>query len=306
MVVHGIGAQLQAFDLIGLVQLKSIIECCSWMRANHTEVSGDLGFTGRVEYIPIEWHERFNRLSRQNDPNVPGAGLDDISLDTIPHLRSFANDAMLDTLYFMSDQHHDQIIDLVVHELNAVVDKFRKYNRGRFSEKVSIVAHSLGSIITWDILANQIISVSGSASAAPSPVPSPGKRPRAVNVLQSLFGTPPSSTKNESDDDAASAPPTVPQNPDYPQLNFSVSSTFMLGSPIAVFLLIRNQQEPLQSDYSLPGCGRIFNVYHPFDPAAYRLEPLINRRNANLEACLIPTWKGSFRVKYQARMLWRR
>ena len=87
LVVHGIGAQLQAFDLIGLVQLKSIIECCSWMRANHTEVSGDLGFTGRVEYIPIEWHERFNRVSRQNDPNVPGAGLDDISLDTIPHLR---------------------------------------------------------------------------------------------------------------------------------------------------------------------------------------------------------------------------
>ena len=178
---------------------------------------------------------------------------------------------MLDTLYFMSDQHHDQIINLVVHELNAVVDKFRKYNRGNFSGKISIVAHSLGSIITWDILANQIVSGSASAApAAPSTVPSPGKRPRAVNVLQSLFGTPPSSTKNENDDDAASAPPTGPQNPDYPQLSFSVSSTFMLGSPIAVFLLIRNQQEPLQSEYSLPGCGRIFNIFHPFDPAAYR------------------------------------
>ena len=64
LVVHGIGAQLQAFDLLGLVQLKSIIDCCSWMRNNHVEVSGEMGFTGRVEYIPIEWHERWERTSR--------------------------------------------------------------------------------------------------------------------------------------------------------------------------------------------------------------------------------------------------
>ena len=44
----------------------------------------------------------------------------------------------------------------------------------------------------------------------------------------------------------------------------------MLGSPIAVFLLIRNQQQPLEADYCLPGCSRMFNIFHPFDPAAYR------------------------------------
>ncbi|GMH83430.1 hypothetical protein TL16_g09596 [Triparma laevis f. inornata] len=123
LVVHGIGKALQAFDLLGLVQLKSIVDCCKWMRDNHEEVVNEqqqqranqkrnsapsspfptTTSSSRVEFIPIEWHERFNRVSRQNDCQIPTAGLNDISLNTIPHMRSFANDAMLDTLYFMSE-----------------------------------------------------------------------------------------------------------------------------------------------------------------------------------------------------------
>ena len=168
LIVHGIGKALQSFELLGLVHLSSIVDCCKWMRDNHAEVADEQrsargasspgywgGGRGRTEYIPIEWHERFNAASRMNGSGNKGAGLNDISLDTIPHMRSFANDAMLDTLYFMSETHHDQIISLVVHELNMVVEKFRKFKRKEFGGKVSVVAHSLGSVITWDILANQ-------------------------------------------------------------------------------------------------------------------------------------------------------
>jgi len=102
------GKALQAFELLGLVHLSSIVDCCQWMRDNHMEVEKEQGAggerRGRTEYIPIEWHERFNRVSRQNDDDIPSAGLNDISLNTIPHMRSFANDAMLDTLYFMSER----------------------------------------------------------------------------------------------------------------------------------------------------------------------------------------------------------
>ena len=42
LVVHGIGKALQAFDLLGLVQLKSIVDCCKWMRDNHEEVRKNL------------------------------------------------------------------------------------------------------------------------------------------------------------------------------------------------------------------------------------------------------------------------
>ena len=191
------------------MQLSSIVDCCKWMRDNFEDVVGDSGGEsgGRVEVIPVEWHERFNRVSRQNDSNIPGAGLNDISLNTIPHMRSFANDAMLDTLYFMSEPHHDIIIDLVVHELNLVVNKFRKHKRRGFTGKVSIVAHSLGSIITLDILANQKVEgVGGRRPSTPEPmaqdgVVSPsralGTTPRG-GILQSLFGTPPSNLGPDS------------------------------------------------------------------------------------------------------------
>mmetsp|Transcript_16248 Transcript_16248/g.33404 ORF Transcript_16248/g.33404 Transcript_16248/m.33404 type:complete len:471 (-) Transcript_16248:37-1449(-) len=307
------------------------------MRDNHAEVALEQsggrdsgGRKGRTEYIPIEWHERFNSLSRMNSSSIPSAGLNDISLNTIPHMRSFANDAMLDTLYFMSEQHHEIIINLVVHELNLVVEKFRKFKRRQFKGKVSIVAHSLGSVITWDILANQTVSepsVDGVyRDDAKVPVsittPKPDKKENTekIGILQSLL-TPLSSSKKKGkgkgkgkgkenkdgggDGGDRSTEQGIPQTQvrDYPQLNFRVSNTFMLGSPIAVFLLIRNQEQPLESDYSLPGCSRMFNVFHPFDPAAYRLEPLISRRNANVEPVVIPTWKGAYRVKYQAKMM---
>jgi hypothetical protein len=80
----------------------------------------------------------------------------------------------------------------------------------------------------------------------------------------------------------------------------------MLGSPVAVFLMIRNPEQPLSADYHLPGCRRVFNIFHPYDPAAYRIEPLVHKKNANVEAKIIKHWKGGFRVKYQTKRLWRK
>jgi hypothetical protein len=44
--------------------------------------------------------------------------MQDISLRTIPNMREFANDTLMDVLFFMSPQHHDIIIDVVTHEMN--------------------------------------------------------------------------------------------------------------------------------------------------------------------------------------------
>jgi hypothetical protein len=52
LIVHGIGKALQSFELLGLVQLSSIVDCCTWMRDNFTdvvgggEVGGELGGGG--------------------------------------------------------------------------------------------------------------------------------------------------------------------------------------------------------------------------------------------------------------------
>ena len=100
------------------------------------------------------------------------------------------------------------------------------------------------------------------------------------------------------------------QSPDrlsrYPQLAFSVDNFFLLGSPVPVFLMIRNQRKPLSSDFCLRGCRRVFNIFHPYDPVAYRLEGCIDPRNAYFEPALIRHWNGGFRVQYRTRRIWRK
>jgi hypothetical protein len=85
-----------------------------------------------------------------------------------------------------------------------------------------------------------------------------------------------------------------------------VDNFFLLGSPVAVFLMIRNQRKPLSDDFYLRGCRRVFNIYHPYDPVAYRIEPCIDPRNADFEATIMKHWNGGFRVQYQTKRLWRK
>ena len=56
----------------------------------------------------------------------------------------------------------------------------------------------------------------------------------------------------------------------YPKLHFPVVNMFALGSPIAVFLLVRRQHQALHQDFMLARCLRMYNIFHPYDPVAYR------------------------------------
>jgi phospholipase DDHD1 len=62
-------------------------------------------------------------------------------------------------------------------------------------------------------------------------------------------------------------------------LDFVTENLFILGSPLAVFLTLRGVRPGgtgLQ-DHILPKrlCKNLFNLFHPSDAIAYRLEPLI-------------------------------
>ena len=289
LVVHGIGEMMQSFDLFGLKKVPTIVDCCGYLRDNHTEIlDARQAINGikennkleRVEYLPVEWHEAFSIQSTRRSlteaiPSPKNARssnvtIDDISLRTIPNLRSFANDTLMDILYFMSPEHHDVITNIVVFELNFIVNRFRKLTG--FEGKISIIGHSIGSIITWDILDNQKINSS---------------------VQSSPIHTEPALTKG---DDSYR----------YPQLNFQIDSAFMLGSPIPVFLMIRNQRKPLTSTFTLSGCSKFYNIFHPYDPVSYRIEPLLHPRNAEVEPKIMTHWNGGYRFQYQTRRLWKK
>jgi hypothetical protein len=348
LVVHGIGEMLRTIDLFGLAipNLSSIVDCCAFLRKNHSEVQ-DAHFshmypsaasdtstsTGRVEYLPVEWHEAFTILSQRRmhpkDESCDGkhAGgltrgstngfqgdqvmMRDISLRTIPNMREFANDTLLDVLYFMSPEHHDVIIDIVTSEMGTVVERFRRLTN--FNGRVSIVGHSLGSIIAWDILSHQIpIETKPGIPDVPSQksIDSIAGYMTPSTEMSYVYGYEPEVTSEASysNQEVGVMYPTAKRFPSriYPQLDFDVDNFFLLGSPVAVFLMIRNQRKPLTEDFALPGCSRVFNIFHPYDPVAYRLEPCIDPRNADLEPTIMTHWNGGFRVHYQTKRLWRK
>ena len=76
LVVHGIGEMMRSMDLFGL-SFPNLSAVCGSMRTNHTEVQqahfarmyptadlDDVADTGRVEYLPVEWHESFAILTQ--------------------------------------------------------------------------------------------------------------------------------------------------------------------------------------------------------------------------------------------------
>ena len=67
----------------------------------------------------------------------------------------------------------------------------------------------------------------------------------------------------------------------YPKLDFEPSSFYALGSPIALFNAVRGINA-LGANFKLPTCPKFFNIFHPYDPVAYRVESLIDPEYATL------------------------
>jgi hypothetical protein len=274
LIVHGIGEMMRSSDVFGLAlpNLSSIIDCGGYLRKNHVEVQ-ESQFSkarpqGRVEYLPVEWHEAFTILSRRRKPNVAAGDsseadlnimLNDISLRTIPQMRDFANDALMDVLYFMSPNYHDVIVDVVTNEMNVVVRKFRQLTG--FKGGVSVIGHSLGSIISWDIFANQYPKLRSEKEedTVSTKAPLMAKEPSMESFGSNASCSSPRSQISEKSWMSCEPGSPKEQSHQYPQLAFSVDNFFLLGSPVAVFLMIRNQREPLHEDFYLRGCRRVFN-----------------------------------------------
>ncbi|XP_063048053.1 SEC23-interacting protein [Engraulis encrasicolus] len=85
----------------------------------------------------------------------------------------------------------------------------------------------------------------------------------------------------------------------YHTLDFEPSNFFALGSPIGMFLTVRGL-ESIEETYQLPTCKGFFNIYHPLDPVAYRIEPMI-RPDLDLKPVLIPHHKGRKRLHLELK-----
>lgn len=93
---------------------------------------------------------------------------------------------------------------------------------------------------------------------------------------------------------------------EYTKLAFEVDTFFAVGSPIGVFLSLRNIRLGIGNgkgyweddgiDEEMPACKRLFNIFHPFDPVAYRIEPLICKEYIPEQPVFVPYHRGGRRL----------
>ncbi|XP_061624098.1 phospholipase DDHD2 isoform X2 [Phyllopteryx taeniolatus] len=154
--VHGIGP---ACDL----RFRSIIQCVNDFRsvslsllASHYKNAQSEGKVGKVEFLPVNWHSALHGDATGVDEDIHR-----ITLPSISRLRHFTNDTLLDLFFYNSPTYCQTIVDTVASEINRLHTLFKK-RHPKFKGEISVVGHSLGSLILFDMLTNQR---SGSESA---------------------------------------------------------------------------------------------------------------------------------------------
>lgn len=285
--VHGIGS---VCDL----KFRSVEEVVDDFRnislqlvQSHYKSSSEQGVVNRIEVLPISWHGKLHSEETGVDEQ-----LKKITLESIPRLREFTNDTILDVLFYTSPLYCQTIISTVGDELNRVFNLFRERNPS-FKGGVSVGGHSLGSLILFDLLSHQHpeeehwtnsgddLTKEVTISNGNKSPPSERKVCRRISYMMGNVGA---------------GQPKI----SYPHLNFKPSACFALGSPIGMFVTVRGLDK-LGENFSLPTCPAFFNIFHPYDPVAYRIEALVNPELAKLKPVLIPHHKGRKRMHLELK-----
>ncbi|KAI9668390.1 MAG: hypothetical protein M1831_001144 [Alyxoria varia] len=314
LVTHGIGqrlgARFESFNFIHDVNefrktLKAVYKNSPDLQALNSEVDQSQK-NCRIQVLPICWRHlldfpqqgiKHNRrehdiadLDTEDEDEYPG--LEAITVEGVPALRNIVSDLALDILLYQTPAYKDHIYRIVVKECNRILKLFKKRNP-TFNGKVSLLGHSLGSAIMFDVLSDQ-----------EKEKPAFERRQRHA----------------------------TPQSPGGVQLDFDVDSFFCFGSPIGLFQMLKGRtiagrtnpnrvtldggpdslEDPLhdkppsklpvnvlthsQHDamVSSPKCRQFFNIFHPTDPISYRIEPLISPAMTSMRPQALPYTKNNF------------
>ena len=105
----------------------------------------------------------------------------------------------------------------------------------------------------------------------------------------------------------------------YPILDIKPKGFFALGSPIGEIRLSKNRDNCLKSDnfsgmflavrgienlgtdFRFPTCKMFFNIFHPYDPVAYRIESLVDTELADVRPYIVPHHMGRKRMHLELK-----
>uniref|UniRef100_A0A3B5QLE5 DDHD domain containing 1 n=1 Tax=Xiphophorus maculatus TaxID=8083 RepID=A0A3B5QLE5_XIPMA len=270
-VVHGIGQKMDQGRIIKNTGM--LREGVRKMEEKHFSEHND----EHVEFLPVEWRSKLA---------LDGDTVDSITPDKVRGLRDLLNSSAMDIMYYNSPLYRDEITKGLTEELNRLYSLFCSRNPD-FEErggKVSIVSHSLGCVITYDIMTgwDPVRFCLQEHCAVEEEQDFRWMSYEERQLLEELRLT--KNRLRELENQLVKLEASNPSAP--PALKFKVENFFCMGSPLAVFLALRGIRPGTSGhqNHILPTsiCSRLFNVFHPTDPVAYRLEPLILKHYSNV------------------------
>ncbi|KAL8728324.1 MAG: hypothetical protein Q9166_005467 [cf. Caloplaca sp. 2 TL-2023] len=325
LITHGIGQRLglrmENLNFIRDVNklrktLKSVYDASPDLQALNNELE-KLPKNCRVQVLPVVWRhlldfpkQSFRQHGKEQDLTDADASgeeerypsLNDITVEGVPGIRNLITDLALDILLYQS-AYREHIAGIVQRECNRIYKLFLQRNPN-FDGKVSLIGHSLGSAILFDILCRQ---------KGPDQSSSLTRTKRQSRRVSNVIG--PGGARDLG-------------------LDFEVENFFCLGSPLGLYQMLKgrkiaardsmhglpiessldsgpaddpflggtsshpptaNDSDLLTITVSSPKCQQLFNIFHPADAIAYRLEPLISPAMSALKPQPLPyTKKGIF------------
>uniref|UniRef100_UPI00398F1E10 phospholipase DDHD1b isoform X2 n=1 Tax=Pristiophorus japonicus TaxID=55135 RepID=UPI00398F1E10 len=286
-VVHGIGQKMDQGRIIKNTGMMR--EAARKVEEKHFPYASNLEY---VEFLPVEWRSKLS---------LDGDTVESITPDKVRGLRDMLNSSAMDIMYYTSPLYRDEIVKGLQQELNRLYALFCSRNPDFevHGGKVSIVAHSLGCVITYDIMTGWYpVRFYDKMVQEEEEMTENSMSFEERELLDDILKTKKRLKKLEHQllQVKASAPFRLPA------LRFKVENFFCMGSPLAVFLALRGirpQNSGLQ-DHILPKsiCGRLYNIFHPTDPVAYRLEPLILKHYSNIAPLQIHWYNTTVLTKY--------
>ncbi|KAJ5591759.1 uncharacterized protein N7459_002128 [Penicillium hispanicum] len=248
LVTHGIGQRLglrlESINFIHDVNLlrktlKSVYKASPDLQALNSAYADKNG-NCRVQVLPVCWRHLLDfpyRGVRQNRKELDLTDADsleddaypslaDITLDSVPAVRNLISDLAMDVLLYQSG-YCEHISNIVKQECNRILHLYKKRNPS-FNGSVSLCGHSLGSAILFDILCHQ----PGESAAVKSGKPVVGHNEHVPNERG----------------EGQSA------------LNFECEEFFCLGSPIALFQMLKGKTISSHSLLGAKGRKSTLNV----------------------------------------------
>lgn len=202
------------------------------------------------------------------------SSLSPYSFDSSPSAADIPNIAdvpigAIPLLSVASPEFHDTV-NKTVAAANIVYHEFLKSEDGRgFSGQIAMLGDSMGSLLAYEALCR----TNGNNREDDDRVVD-----IELDAKRLLVAPSPRRRRSSSSSDTR-----------LPKLDFEVGDFFMFGTPLSIVLASRKLHDSRQHLVK-PNCQQVYNMFHPTDPIASRLEPLLSARFSTLSPVNVPRY----------------